>query len=810
MSKIRFFVVLFAIFFGMTHIQYAQNATSSQIQQLSTVNIDELSDEQIAVYWQKAQEQGYTLDQLIIAGRTRGMSDTQAMKLRQRILQLSTTSQNTVSNQKISTKTKGDDTFGYTGQENKGSLALAQRKDSIFGLNFFRNPKISFTPNTNMPTPENYQVGSGDELLIEVWGATENSFEQTVDNQGNIFLNGIGKINVSGLSFEEVKSKINSYLKRIYSGINAPDNSYYKIYTGVTISQVRTVKVNIIGEVEVPGTYSISAMSTVLNALYASGGPTENGSFREINVFRSGEKIATFDIYEFLVRGSESGNITLQDQDVIIVPPYKNRVWVEGEVKRKGAYETKNGETLANLIAFFGGFNADAYTKTLVIERVKDAKREVREIAFENIGELEIANGDKLTVHKITDEYQNKLSIGGAVYQPGTYEFKEGMTAFDLLQRANGVRKEASLERGLIFRTLNRVDIQTISFSVEDLMAQKENIVLKDNDSLHVFFKDSLQFARFIKIEGAVNKPKTIPYMEGMTVEDAIALAGGFSQGADPNVIDIFRLVNEGNFEKLSHTYKVSANTKNSNQEAASLKPDDLISVRYIKGFTPLQTVSVEGEVSFPGSYSIKTKNERISDLIERAGGFSPYAYVNGATLVRKKLDEGEKQREKFINELVANDNETFKKIDTNISDFRIGIDLAKIMEKKHSKYDLILNEGDIIIVPSERQTIEVKGEVLAPSLIRYEKGLTLRDYINRAGGFTTLAKKSSVYVMYANGDVKATEISLFFKNYPVLEPGAVIIVPSKPERRALSTGETISIFTALTTMGVLIYNAIK
>ena len=280
------------------------------------------------------------------------MSDIQAMKLRQRILQLSSVNNPKKQDEVKSMPQKSDDILGFTGNENKDILSEKKDNKTIFGMDFFKNPKISFTPNMNMATPENYQVGPGDELLIEVWGATEGSFTQKVDNQGNIFINAIGKVNVSGLSFSEVKTKINSVLKRIYSGISAPDNSYNKVYTGITISQVRTVKINIIGEVSVPGTYSLSALSTVLNALYACGGPTESGTFRDIKLIRNGKKIATFDVYDFLLNGSEKGNLPLQDQDIIIVSPYLNRVWVDGRVKRVGAYETKQEKTLSDLINY--------------------------------------------------------------------------------------------------------------------------------------------------------------------------------------------------------------------------------------------------------------------------------------------------------------------------------------------------------------------------------------------------------------------------------------------------------------------------
>jgi len=816
MLRLRIFLV--CLFIGVASLN-AQVGNTNNVD-VTSVNVDNLTDTQLQTAWARAQAQGYSIDQFVAIARARGMQEAQAMKLRQRLMQLGNATQSTTkgatSTDKMRKPADEEDIFGYSGNEPKEKAPQPQKNNEIFGMDFFKNPKISFTPNLNMATPENYQVGPGDELLVEVWGATEGNFKQKVDAEGNIFLNGVGRIHVAGLSFSEVKAKINSFLKRIYSGISAPDGSYAKIYTGVTITQVRTVKVNIIGEVMVPGTYSLSSLSTVLNALYACGGPSESGSFREISLVRGGKKIANFDIYDFLINGSEKGNLGLQDQDVIIVPPYKNRVWVEGQVKRKGFYEMLNSETLANLVSFFGGFTSDAFTNTLVLERIKEAKREVKEIDFSEISKLKMQNGDRLKVHAITNEYQNRLSIGGAVYQPGVYEYKEGMTALDLLNRANGVKKDASLNRGLIFRTENRVDYQTLSFSVKDLIENKHNITLKDNDSLYIFYKDALQYKKFVKVEGAVNKPQELSYMENMTVEDAISLAGGLSNGADPSVIEVFRETNDGNFEKLSQAFKVSSNNElKSEGEAMVLQPNDVVSVRYIKGFTPLQTVSVMGEVLYPGVYSIQSKNEHISDLLERVGGFTPFAYKEGATLVRKKTEEGEIQQEDFLDELIsqestsAESSKSLKKVAKKTNEYRIGIDVSKILKHKHSKYDLLLNEGDMLLIPSERQTVEIRGEVLAPSMVRFQKGQSLRQYIDQAGGFSNRAKKRSIYVLYANGSIKSTRNSLFFKNYPELAPGAIIIVPSKPEKKQMSTGETVGIISAITTMGVLIYNVI-
>ena len=547
LKKLVSFIVL-GCTFSFSYI----SAQELNMEQLSSINVDNLSNDQIRSFWEKAQSQGYTLSDLENLAKLKGVPQIQISKLNQRILMLPS-KQKVVSKTTIVEKQEGIDTFGITDNKN-----IDIKKSKVFGFDFFQNPKISFAPNVNMPTPENYIVGTGDELIIDVWGAAENSFSQKIDNQGNINLNMIGKIRVGGLNFNEVKTKINSALRQIYSGISASEGSYNKVYTSVSIGNVRTVKVNIIGEVQVPGTYSLNALSTLLNALYACGGPTETGSFRDIQLIRNGNKIATFDVYNFLLKGSQEGNLNLNDQDIIIVPPYKNQVEVKGNVKREGFYEIKDNENLATLIDFFGGFKANAYKDNLVIERIVGAKREVKEVSYSQANTFIMKSGDKLTVQKLSDIYHNKISIGGAVYQPGNYAYTEGMSALDLINRAAGVLDQAHLERGLLFRTTNRVDKQTLNFSVKDLLDKKINLPLQANDSLFIFSNDNIKNKQFVRIEGAVKNPRSVPFMEGLKAEDLIIMAGGFTEGADASTIHLSRQVNDENFKTISEVQHIS------------------------------------------------------------------------------------------------------------------------------------------------------------------------------------------------------------------------------------------------------------
>ncbi|WP_247649213.1 SLBB domain-containing protein [Lutibacter sp. B1] len=798
-------LLMLAIF----NIQEATAQVSAS--QMAAIDIDSMSDEQILTYWNKAKAEGYTLEQLEVLAKSKGMSAVQFSKLKSRINKLKyseSISESSSSEKSNATEISDLEKFGLEG----GIIDEEIEKNPLFGYDFFSNPNISFTPNLNLATPATYQLGPGDELLIDIWGAAENNYRRQVDREGAIRLENIGPIYVSGLSIDKAKEKIIAYLKRIYSGIGASSSSYNKVYADVSLVGVRTVQVNIIGEVKVPGTYSLSALSTVLNALYAAGGPTENGTFRNIKVVRGGEIFGIFDIYNYLIEGSEEGNVMLRDQDIIIVQPYIGIVKVSGEVKRPGLYEIKNGETINNLIHYFSGFTSDAYKNRLVVERVNGEQKEVNEIDLNLQKDFMLRDGDSIAVGAVIDRYKNRVSIEGAVYRPGDYELSKGLLLSDLIQKAAGVMDNAFLDRGIIYRTIDDVKQEIVSFSVQQVLDKSFDIELKREDKVQIFDKYSLKEKYTVSINGAVNNPKTFQFYERMRVEDLIAMAGGFKEGANVEVIDISRRVADGTFENISKNIKyISSNNLKVNSKEVYLEPFDRVSVRYIKGFTAQKNVSITGEVNYPGDYSITNKDERISDLIDKAGGLSPYAYIKGATLVRKLSESSEKEQIKLLETMIEQDT-TLVDIETDVKEFKIGIDLGEILSSKgkKSKYDLILNEGDVLIVPSEKQTVEVRGEILAPSLVRYDKSNSFKDYINSSGGFSQEAKKSKGYVIYSNGDVRSTKNFLFFKSYPKIEPGALIVIPQKAERTRMSIQEVLGITTGITTLGILIDNLVK
>jgi len=773
---------------------------AQDIGQLKNVDVNTLSDDQIASYWEQIKGKGYTMQQVEVLGKAQGISVTKIADFKRRVNSLGTmkTSENKAF-EAIEKAVIVNEPFGLKeGQE----VAKNTSSVSLFGYDFFNNSKISFTPSINIAVPKNYQIGPGDEIMIDLWGASEITYKAIVNNSGSIKINGVGFIYINGFTLESASRKIISKLKRKHAGISAANNSYNKINTNITVSKIRTVQVNIIGEVKVPGTYALNSLSTVLNALYAAGGPTKMGTFREVQLIRANKQVAALDVYEYMLFGTQAGNLKLQDQDVLLVAPYKNLVSVEGAVKRAGIYELKEGQTLAELVEYFGGFTPIAYTNLLTVERLNGTQKEIREVALKDAKNFTMQAGDKLVVQEILDEYQNKITIEGEVYRPGNFELLENMSLKDLIEKAAGVTPEAFLSRGLLVRTENLADKENIAFSVEAILKGTASILLNAKDEVRIFSKKELRSERTISIKGAVNAPKTIDFIDKLQLEDVIALSGGLQAGADAEVISISRRLKDGSFRTLSEVYAVASdkNLAINNGTPFYLKPFDIITVRYSKGYTAQQNVSIKGEVQYQGAYTLKNKNERISDLIRRAGAFTEFANIQGATLIRKKSTEIEKELIENIKKA-----EGLEELEEEFTAFKIGIDLEAILKNKGSDIDLLLVAGDELVIPSKSQIVEVIGMVLKPSLVRYQKGQSLKSYVEKSGGFGETAKKSKVYVAYANGDIKTVKNFLFFRSYPKLMPGATIFVPTKPLKEKMSTAEIMGITTSIATLGILI-----
>ncbi|PQB07842.1 capsule biosynthesis protein [Polaribacter filamentus] len=786
------FLILLLVFF--TSIAFSQD-----ISQLKNVDINSMSDDQIESYWSQIKKGGYTMEQVEILGKAQGISTTKIAEFKRRVNSLGAI--NAAENKAIEANSVAAVVNESFGLKDGQVVAKNTSGDLLFGYDFFRNSKVSFTPSVNIAVPENYQIGPGDEIMIDLWGASEITYKAIVDNSGSIKINGIGFIFINGFTLEDASKKIISKLKTKHAGISADSNSYNKINTNITVSKIRTVQVNIIGDVETPGTYALNSLSTVLNALYVAGGPTKMGTFRDIQLIRANKRVASLDVYQYMLSGTQEGNLKLQDQDVLLVTPYKNLVSVEGAVKRAGIYELKDGQTLAELVQYFGGFTPIAYTNLLTVERLNGTQKEIREVAFTEAKDFIMQGGDKLVVQEILDRYENKITIQGAVYRPGSFELFEKMSLKTLIEKAEGITPEAFLLRGLLVRTFDDTHKENIAFSVSEILNGSSTIVLQARDQVRIFNKEELREKRTITIAGAVNTPNTFDFVDKLQIEDVIAMSGGLKLGADPQVISVSRRLKDGSFKTLSEVYAVSSdeNLAINNGTPFYIEPFDIIEVRYSKGYTEQKNVSITGEVKYQGGYVLKNKNERISDLIERAGGLTEYAFVKGASLVRK----GAPRDAALFNNLI--EVEGLEKPQPTLSEFTVSIDLESVLKNKGTEIDMYLEEGDILNIPTKLQTVKVSGMVLQQSLIPYKEEYSLKNYISKSGGFSASAKESKIYVSYANGDIKTTKRFLFIKSYPKVAPGAVIFVPEQAVKEKMSTSELLGITTAIATLGILI-----
>lgn len=776
-------------------------------QDLKQLDVESLTDAEVESYWANAQKKGYSLDDLDALATLQGVSPSVIGNLRSRLntIQSSKAAIEPVNLERSETPLgEGDLLKG----NNNAANSTTKSNNKIFGYDFFSNSNISFEPNLSLATPKNYQVGPKDELIISIWGAAENNYTVKVNPDGSIRIPNVGPVFISGMPIELASKKITSALKRIYGGISLNESSPYKVFVDVSLSNVRRVKIDIIGEVKAPATYSLSALSTVINALYAAGGPNVNGTFRNVLHTRNGKVIGNLDIYEYLLTGRLEGNNTLEDQDVIIVRPFKKRVEIKGQVKRQGKYEMTDDETFENLLEYAGGFTSRAHKEIISIQRIEDGQLAIKDITLKD-QRVSLKDGDEISVSGVINVFKNRISIGGAVNKPGNYELETGMSLSDLIIKAFGITDDAFLDRGILYRISNDgVTRITKPFSVRKVLDGEKDILLENNDRITIFRKGDLSDLQSISISGAVNNATRVPYADSLSIKDVITIAGGFKRGADPRVIDVMRVLVDDDYETESERLSTSLNSSfevSPEDDSFYLMPYDKVSVRYLKGYDGFKSVRVQGEVKHPGGYSIENKNDRVSDLIQSAGGLSPYAYPEGATLQRNLRKNKLEQQSATIKNLTLADSIVNR--DPAVSRVSIGLDLVKILNNgEGSKYDLILQDDDVLTIPTKKETVQTKGQVLAPSIVRYDKSLSLKDYINYSGGFTTTAKRGKAYVVYSNGKVKATKKFLFFRKYPKLEPGAVILVPQKLDQsERLTLQETIGLTTGLGTLAIII-----
>ncbi len=851
--KFTYFLVLLCFWaFAPTFVFAQQNVD------LNTIRVDQLSDDQIEELVKRAQDAGLSSTDFLMMAQMRGMPSGEVEKLRNRIEGLSVGSSKSRSTNasKRSAREQIDLNDITQGLMETQELMEEEKPDSlIFGSKLFfqKNRKLSFEPSLNQATPKNYILGPGDLIYVDIYGQSEKYYEATVNPEGSILLDNIGLISVSGKTIEAAEGIIKNRVSAFYTGLSGSNPS---TFLQVTLGNVKTIKVHILNEVRLPGTFTLSAFSTVFNALYAAGGPSDNGTLRAIQLIRNNKKIAEIDVYDLLINGTANLDVQLQDQDVILVNPYLARVRVLGEIKRPLIFEVTPEDNMEDLLRYAGGYTDLAFKDRISISRITGNQRSVSDVYQNQLGLFSLKGGDEVTVGRIIDRYSNRIQIKGAVFRPGTFALTEGLTLSQLIKNADGLKGDAYTQRASILRTKGDLSAEVLEVNLQAVLAGSQaDVLLQREDVVRISSIYDVQNERYIQILGEVKRPGTYPYAAGMTPEELILTAGGLQESANLNDIEIARRLEDSDGGTLSDILTTAVNPDLSfNPNAITLQPFDQVIVRKRANFTMQRLVSVEGQVNSPGIFAIQTSVDRISDLVKRAGGINQFAYTKGATLIRKteffNTESEQVRRQKNLEDLrlLLKDNpnnaeaqeellkrlfrdlpqEKVEKKDSIANDAKresldqiaaetpgvavkikeseaVAINLEKILANPGSEEDLVLEEGDILNVPKLLQTVRLRGDVVYPTTLRHEQGRGLRYYINGAGGFDRRANRKQTYVVYANGAVKRTKGVLGIRSYPLVEPGAEVIIPSKGPKTPLRVGELVGVTTGLATLALVL-----
>ena len=841
--------------FTVSISSYSQNFSD-----ISSINFSELNNSQIDLLLRRAGSQGYSQFDLLKMARDQGMDPSKINELDKKFK-----STETIARVAQNASTPLEDTRLRQRWVEEMEVFRKMDDSDIFGYNVFRgNTFLSFQSNLNIPTPLDYVIGPGDKLFIDIYGQSENYYQVEVSPEGNAILENVGPVNLSGLSLLNAEKRLVSRLKKVYQGINQK-----KTFVNISVGVPRAIRVNIVGEVNLPGTYNFSAFNTVYNAIYVAGGITEKATLRDIKLFRNNKLVNTVDVYKFLTKGDGSSNIRLENNDLILVSPYSNRISIDGAVKLPGKFEFKNNETLSDLIFYSGGFTENASTKKIKVTRIINDQLKIVDINSDQFDFFQLKTGDKFQVEEIINKYNDRIIVKGAVYRPGVYSISDKMTINDLITKAEGLKPDVFLNRATVTRTNSDYSTTNISLNLKEEL-QNPQFNLEEEDVITIFSINDLSEEGYVEISGEVSNSGVYPYSKNISLIDLILSAGGFKDNATGKRVEITRRVSNenSNNEILSKVIIVNLSKdlegiiENDNFK---LSPFDQVIVRKNPNFYIQQYANIEGEVMYPGKYAISSKNDRISDLLERAGGLKKFAYEKGATLIRlTEFSEPESDVQKKINDLInlkakvlnkevlsESDISLVERLDKDLKNLNleknnnqnlssyakkeriseivkrnavsndipiskseaIGIDLGSIVKSPGSKSDLLIEEGDVIIIPKKLETIRLRGELLYPTTVRFSPGRTLKYYINSSGGFDSKAKRSGTYVVYANGDVARTKKFLFFNIYPKAEPGSEVIVPKKSIQNPIVTSQLLEMVTGLSTLIpilVLVINQIK
>lgn len=779
-------------------------------------NIENLSNQQILELISQFQVSGLSEEDFEIKLLEKGFTANQILLLKKRVASLNTSVI-------LNNSSKISNTDSYL--ERIGMLTKKpslKRRDSIgglrvFGEEIFENVNLSFEPNLSISAPKNYIIGVNDQLVIDVFGLSETTKKLKVNTEGFIRYPNLGPIKVAGHTLEDAQLKIKKSLTKLYPAINSGAT-----LVQVSVGQIRSIRVTLIGEVKQPGSYSVSSLSTLMNALYASGGPNEIGSFRKIDLVRNGKITVTFDLYDFLLKGDLSKNILLQDEDVIRIHPFEIRVAVMGAIKKSALFDVTNNESASDIVHYAGGVSPLGFKDLVRVKRLGTTNKEIITVSTAQLSTFHLQSGDTLVIDSLANYFVNRVQIKGAVYYPGEYSNSSLPTLFDLLNVAKP-KEGAYFDRGLLRRLKSDYTSELINFNLADVMNKKIEIKLEREDSIHIYQVKDLRERYTVSISGEVNEPSTYDYSEKMRVEDLVLIAGGYKDGADLHKIEVSRRLPKSANETLVYSIIKEIDLLNRNKDDLefSLQPFDVISVRKSPSYKEQIHVRIEGEILYSGNYTLEGRQERISDIVRRAGGLKADAFAEGAVLIRQSF-LGNSAPDSVLFNIKSNlmtplielnqkgaiaDTQQLNRIKQNFyrQQKLVGINLSKAIQTPGSAFDLILNEGDILKIPGEIQTVQAFGAIKAQKQIGYTNGMSFISLIQQSGGFAMNAARRHSYAVYANGEAQSTKVFLFFKQYPKVKPGVEIFVPLKKESRRLSSGEIIGIGSGIASMAGLI-----
>lgn len=785
--------------------------------QFIAVTFAQMSDDQVVAIVKEAQNQGKTQQQIIMMLGQKGVTQEQLIRIKNNYTGKKSTAGEQTGNGMSRLRQENPPAVNILDSLNlEEDKELLFSKDSlpeirIFGRNIFNNKQLTFEPNLNIATPENYVLGPGDEIIVDIWGGSVKTIRQYIAPDGNITIEEIGPVYLNGLKIEEAYQRVKNALSQVYASLNSdePDT-----FIKVSLGNVRSIRVNVMGEVAMPGTYTLPSLATLFHALYNAGGVGEIGSMRNITVNRKGKVVADVDVYDYLLKGRSDLDISLNDGDVVLVAPYANLVSLTGKVKRPMIYEMKDTETVGDLLEYAGGFKGDAYKNAIRVIRKSGREYQVYNVEEGEFKSFPLVDGDFISVDPMLNRFENRVQIRGAVYRPGLYDLGKVTTVKELIEKAEGITEDAFVNRAVLFRQKPDLTQEVVALNVTGILSgSAANLPLQKNDELYIPSIFDLQEEYTLSVKGAVRVPGVYKYADNATIEDLIIQAGGLLESASTVKVDVARRIK--NPKSLTGVTKLAENFTFTLKDGLivdgkpdfTLEPYDEVFVRNSPGYQVQQNVTVTGEVLFEGNYVLSQKGERLSDLVKRAGGLMPEAYAKGARLLRQMTPDEKARVESVLKLSKQTDKDSIgiNRLDIG-NTYYVGIELKKAIENPGSDYDVVLREGDQLVVPQYTGTVKISGAVMYPNTVVYKKNAKLNYYIEQGGGFASRAKKRRVFIVYMNGTVQKSKTFSKAK----AAPGCEIIVPVKPPRKGVGLAEIMSIASSTTSMAALVTSIIN